>query len=153
MTKGLTSPRGSNSIAIRLSTAFDRVWHRGLLQKLESLGFGGSILHWFESYLQDRMQRVVLEGQSSEWKKSCSGVPHGSVLVPLLFLIYINDITDGLESRPFIYADDTILFEVVEDPVVSAENFNNDLARIFEYEAPNVKKLYAHFSCSFFHGL
>ena len=51
-----------------ISKAFDRVWHRGLLIKLKSLGIGGSLLQWFESYLQDRMQCVVLEGQSSEWR-------------------------------------------------------------------------------------
>jgi hypothetical protein len=84
-------------------------------------------------YLQDRMQRVVLEGQSSEWKKLYSGVPQGSVLGPLLFLIYVNDITDNLESKPFVYADDTTLFEVVDDPVESAENLNNDLAKISEW--------------------
>ena len=96
-------------VYLYISKAFGCVWHRGLLKKLESLGTGGSLLHWFESYFQDRMQRVVLEGQSSEWKKSCLGVPQGSVLGPLLFLKYINNITNGLELRPFIYADDTTL--------------------------------------------
>ena len=118
-------------VYLDISKAFDRVWHRGLL-KLESLGICGSLLHWFESYLQDRMQHVILEGQSSEWKKLYSGVPQGSVLGPLLFLIYVNDITDNLESKPFVYADDTTLFEVVDDPVELAENLNNDLAKISE---------------------
>jgi hypothetical protein len=64
-------------VYLDISKAFDLVWHRGLL-KLESLGICGSLLHWFESYLQDRMQRVILGGQSSEWKKLYSGVPQGS---------------------------------------------------------------------------
>ena len=79
------------------------------------------------------MQRVVLDGQSSEWRKLYSGVPQGSALGPLLFLIYINDITDGLETMPFVYADDTTLFEVVDDPVVSAEKLNNDLVKVSEW--------------------
>ena len=115
-----------------ISKAFDRVWHRGLLIKLKSLGIGGSLLQWFESYLQDRMQCVVLEGQSSEWRKLHSGVPQGSVLEPLLFLVYINDITDGLEAMLFVYADDTTLFEVVDDPIASVKKLNSDLIKISE---------------------
>ena len=107
-------------VYLDISKAFDRVWHRGLLIKLQSLDIGGSLLQWFESYLEERMQRVVLEGQSSEWRKLYLGVPQGSVFGPLLFLIYINDITDGLESMPFVYADDTTLFQVVDDPAASA---------------------------------
>ena len=84
-------------------------------------------------YLKEkRMQRVALEGQSSDWRKVHAGVPQGSVLGPLLFLIYINDITDDLESHPFIYADDTTLFEVVNDPTTSADRLNNDLLKIWE---------------------
>ena len=62
-------------VYLDIRKAFDRVCHRGLLIKLKSLGIGGSLLQWFESYLQDRMQYVVLEGQSSEWRKLHSGVP------------------------------------------------------------------------------
>jgi hypothetical protein len=85
---------------------------------------------WIESYLKGRKQRVIIEGQSSDWAAIESGVPQGSVLGPLLFLIYINDITDDLDSNLFIYADDTFLFEIVDDVDVSTENINDDLKRI-----------------------
>ena len=78
----------------------------------------------------NRKQRVVIEGQCSDWRTITSGVPQGSVLGPLLFLIYINDITDDLASLPLIYADDTTLLEIVDDPVVSAGRLNSDLHKI-----------------------
>jgi hypothetical protein len=65
-----------------ISEAFDRVWHAGLLKKLEAIGIRNPLLQWFESYLENRIQRVVIEGQSSEWEKVGSGVPRGSVLGP-----------------------------------------------------------------------
>ena len=72
-----------------ISKAFDRVWHRGLLYKLSSAGIKGDLLRWLSSYLSNTTQRVVLNGQSSEWASVKAGVPQGSILGPLLFLIYI----------------------------------------------------------------
>ena len=116
-----------------IGKAFDRVWHAGLLKKLEALGIRNPLLQWVESYLQNRKQRVVIDGQSSEWKKMSSGVPQGSVLGPILFLICINDITDDLATNPCIYADDTTLLEVVSDPVISTDRLSNDLLKISEW--------------------
>jgi hypothetical protein len=116
-----------------ISKAFDRVWHAGLLKKLEAIGIRNPLLQWFESYLENRIQRVVIEGQSSEWEKFGSGVPQGSVLGPLLFLIYINDLTNDLKSCPFIFADDTTLFEVVDNPINSAQLLNKDLNKISQW--------------------
>ena len=70
----------------------------------------GELLLLLKNYLHNREQRVVLNGQTSEWKRIYSGVPQGSVLDPLLFLIYISDLTDGLTSMCKIFADDTSLF-------------------------------------------
>ena len=106
------------------------MWHAGLLRKLEALGVQSPLLQWFESYLRNRKQRVVIEGQCSDWRTINSGVPQGSVLGPLLFLIYINDITDDLASLPLIYADDTTLLEIVDDTAVSAGHLNSDLNKI-----------------------
>ena len=114
-------------VFLDISRGFDKVWHAGLLKKLEALGVRDLLLSWIGSYLFNRKQRVVVEGQSSEWDNINAGVLQGSVLGPLLFLIYINYLTDEFISNPFIYADDTMLFEVVENADVSAANLNDDL--------------------------
>ena len=93
-----------------ISKVFDRVSHEALIFKSRSYGISDSLLCLFNSFLSERLQRVVLNGQASEWRKVLAGVPQGSILGPLLFLIFINDIPANLECNLKIFADDTSLF-------------------------------------------
>lgn len=90
-----------------ISKAFDKVWHLGLLQKLEAYGISGKLLSLITDYLSDRNQFVFLNNSQSDYLSTNCGVPQGSVLGPFLFLIYINDIADDLESIARLFADDT----------------------------------------------
>ena len=113
-----------------MSKAFDKVWHDGLIFKLQQNGIEGNLLKLFKNYLINRKQRVVLNGVGSDWGKIKAGVPQGSVLGPLLFLIYINDLEKGIKSSVKFFADDTSLFSIVYDRTRSAEELNHDLDRI-----------------------
>ena len=104
-----------------ISKAFDRVWQKGLIHKLEAAGVTEKLLAWFKNYLYDRKQRVILPGVSSDWSKILAGVPQGSILGPLLFFIYINDIVNEIGSNIRLFADDTSLCMIVENPITSAE--------------------------------
>ena len=93
-----------------VSKAFDRVWHKGLIFKLKQYGINGSLLNWVSDYLSNRRQRVVIRSCTSSSLLVKAGVPQGSVLGPLLFLIYVNDIADSLLSLTRLFADDSSLF-------------------------------------------
>ena len=113
-----------------ITKAFDRVWHEGLIYKLQKIGIGNHLLHWFKNYLSNRQQRIVINGDHSSWGHVKAGVPQGSVLGPLLFLVYINDITDNISTNIRLFADDTALFIDVDDPAGSTNLLNNDLGTI-----------------------
>ena len=114
------------SVFLDMSKAFDKVWHEGLLFKLKQNGINGKLLNLLKSYLSNRKQRVFINGSESEWGDIESGVPQGSVLGPLLFLIYINDLEKGIKSQIKFFADDTSLFSIVQDPNISACELNHD---------------------------
>ena len=86
--------------------AFDTVPHRRLILKLGDLGVQGNILKWIEGFLKNRRQRVSIRGSVSDWLPVNSGVPQGSVLGPVLFFFYINNLVDGLECAVLLFADD-----------------------------------------------
>ena len=115
------------SVFLDISKAFDKVWHDGIIYKLTQNGISGNLLNLLEDFSNERKQRVVLNGQVSTWKIINAGVPQGSILGPLLFLIFINDLTEGLTTNVKLFAGDTSLFSVVHDTQTSANDLNKDL--------------------------
>ena len=99
-------------IYLDFQKAFDKVPHQ---RQLKSHGMGNSIINWIEHWLTDRRQRVVVDGEVSSWKSVLSGVPQGSVLGPILFLVYINDLEEGVTGKILKFADDTKLFRKVKE--------------------------------------
>ena len=106
--------------------AFDKVW---LPFKLEWIGISGNLRNLLKCFLNNRFQRVVLNGQCSNWSSVLAGIPQGSILGSLLFLIYINDLPDGLESTVKLFADDTLLFSTVYDPNLLTDQLDKDLKK------------------------
>ena len=102
-------------IYLDFQKAFDSVPHQRLLAKLRAYGVDGALLRWITAFLGDRKQRVVVEGEHSGWTEVCSGIPQGSVLGPILFLIFINDLPNAVKSSTKLFADDTKLYRGVSD--------------------------------------
>jgi len=116
------------AVFLDISRAFDRVWHEGIIFKLKTIGIEGEMINILENFLSDRMQRVAMNGSTSHWAEIEAGVPQGSILGPILFLVYINDIIESVESDIRIFADDTFIFRIADQN--STKLLNDDLQRI-----------------------
>ena len=116
--EALAKGKETDVIYLDFSKAFDKVSHHFLIGKLSRLGIAGNLLIWFKSYLSDRYQRVTLQGCYSDRLEVFSGVPQGSILGPLLFLVYINDIPGSIKhnSKIALFADDSKLYKTITKP-------------------------------------
>ena len=106
--------------------------HQRLLLKLKAHGIGNGMINWIEKWLIDRRQRVVVDGEVSNWKSVLSGVPQGSILGPILFLIYINDLDDDITSKVLKFADDTKVFRKIESDA-DRQQLQDDLNKLNEW--------------------
>ena len=118
-----------------MEKAFDRVPHEKPLHKLEYLGIGNRLLHWIGDYLAHRRHRVSIDGISSDWKYVSSGVPQGSKIGPILFLIYINDTVSELSTKPLLalYTDDAKCIKVIRGQL-DRDILQQDLSTLPQYK-------------------
>ena len=121
-------------VFLDISKAFDKVWHKGLLCKLQQFGIQGCLLKWLKNYLSNHVQQVILNGHVSDWRRIFALVPQGSVLGPLMFLVYINHITSVVNCYNIhLFADDTCLFVSTNNHNEAAMFINQDLNHIEEW--------------------
>ena len=99
----------TRAIYLDIRKTFGKVWYVGLIHKLKCNGISDNLLSIFQDYLLNRNQRVILNGLESTWRETYAGVPQGSVLGPLLFLVYINDLPDDILSEMRLFAADSSL--------------------------------------------
>ena len=117
----------TNVAFLDFTKAFDSVSHERLLLKVHAYGIRDSLLSWVRSFLTNRQQRVVLRGHYSSWTAVVSGVPQGTVLGPILFLIYINDITRNVESQSKLFADDMKVYKALRNVHEDTQILQDDL--------------------------
>uniref|UniRef100_K7F0Y4 Reverse transcriptase domain-containing protein n=1 Tax=Pelodiscus sinensis TaxID=13735 RepID=K7F0Y4_PELSI len=129
--------------------AFDKVPHQRLLCKLHGHGIRGKVLSWIENWLKDRKQRVGINGKFSDWRGVTSGVPQGSVLGPILFNLFINDLEKGVSSEAVKFADDTKLFRIVKTEA-DCEGLQEDLTKLSDWATKWQMKFNVH-KCKVMH--
>lgn len=121
-----------DAIVLDFSKAFDMVPHQRLLQKLQHYGITGNTKAWIASFLSGRTHQVVVNGSESDTREVTSGVPQGTVVGPLLFLLYINDIEQGLNSTIRLFADDSVIYRKIET-IEDSHILQQDLFRLQEW--------------------
>lgn len=122
--------------------AFDKVPHRRLLQVLKYYGILGSVLNWIKDFLRDRKHRVVVNGAESNWQDVLSGIPQGSVLGPILFVIYINTLPGVVDSSQlYLFADDTKIFKEITC-VQDCEQLQQDIDKMYSWTANSLLKFH-----------
>ena len=147
-------------VFLDIKKAFDKVWHAGLLHKLKTIGITGKLLKLLESYLHNRRQQVVIEGVSSATVNLLAGVPQGGILSTLLFLLFINDISEATTSPILLFADDTSIYtnirtlndnnlQILQNDLVQLEvwarkwciEFNSNKCKLMVFCRKNVEQL------------
>ena len=111
---------------------FDKVSHQRLSLKLKSLGMGNSIINWIDKWLTDRTQMVVVDEEVSIWKSVLSGVPQGSELGPILLLVYINDLEEGVTGKILKFANDTKLFGKTKE-IGNKQKLQDDIDKLVRW--------------------
>jgi hypothetical protein len=114
-TEHLDNHNSVDAIYLDFQKAFDTVPHHRLITKLKGYGISGNILECIKNFLSERKQKVVLNGPNSKWTDVTSGIPQGSVLGPILFTMYINDLPDVVHNVAKLFADDTKLYATVNN--------------------------------------
>lgn len=128
LSKALDAGYQVDAVFLDFSKAFDKVSYDILLHKLCNFGVSGCLLNWCRDYLSNRDQRVVVDGVSSDWRPISSGVPQGSLLGPLFFMMFINDMPDVVSPTSLValYADDCKTSRVIQHPC-DHESLQDDL--------------------------
>ena len=143
-TEALDNNLQVDTVYLDFRKAFDSVPHKRLIKKLEGYGITGNLLKWLKNFLNDRKQRVVINGKSSKWSDVLSGIPQGSILGPLLFIIYINDLPGVVGSVCKLFADDCKLYRNIESEADMME-LQEDIERLCKWSRDwllgfNIKK-------------
>ena len=133
-----------HTVYLDFRKAFDSVPHGRLIKKLEGYGIRGNLLNWLISFLQNRQQRVVINGNMSKWTDVISGIPQGPILGPILFIIFINDLPEVVGSVCCLFADDCKLYRNIAS-VVDQEELQEDILSLCKWSKDwllsfNVKK-------------
>ena len=131
--QNLSEGKQTDVILLDFSKAFDKVSHEKLIHKLHGYGIRGETLSWIKAFLNGRSQTVVLEGDCSEEVPVTLGVPQGSVLGRILFLLYINDLPDKVKSQVRLFADDTAAYLAITKSAESKQ-LQDDLDTLQEWE-------------------
>ena len=128
----------NNSVSLAIlhfAKAFDKVPHQRLLSKLDYYGIRGPLHSWLSSFLTQRMQTVVCDGASSSPREVTSGVPQGTVLGPLFFFLYINDLPSKLQCTVRLFADYCLLYAILVNPTSDAQLLQDDLHKLEEWQS------------------
>jgi hypothetical protein len=129
-------------VVLDLQKAFDTVDHKILLGKLSAIGLNENSVKWFESYLTDRSQVVDMDGTHSSMEKITCGVPQGSILGPLLFLVYVNDMVSAVNCKLLLYADDSALMVSHSDANIIQERLSTELTSVSDWLVDNKLSLH-----------
>ena len=122
--------------------AFDKVPHRRLLEKVKAYGFRGKLLEWLTDFLLGRHQRVFINNSFSDWSEVRSGIPQGSVLGPMLFVLYVNDLPNAVSSSSvFLFADDLKMYHPIQDPCDQQE-LQSDISKVQKWTEDSLLELH-----------